>query len=117
MHPPEPGSRRNSLNGLATVTTAINSEVDGASDEVFTCDFEGCSKAFNTKDKLKRHQNMHKKRLQLKLPSMKLIQQQKEQTDSLHDMTPSQSEAQLEEGPMVQDRDEEGVSKLDSELL
>lgn len=63
------GSRRNSLEALAKPPPA-------SSGMSYICPEVTCGKVFDAKEKLKRHQAVHRKKLQLKLPSLKLVQQQ-----------------------------------------
>lgn len=91
------GSRRASIDGLAE------------SGETFACDFDGCKKVFDGKDKLRRHQNVHKKKLQLKLPSFKLVQQQQQQQEQ-------QDQSSQADVPSDLPNDETTTSKLESEI-
>lgn len=64
--PPTTGTnRRGSVDGTLNLTTG----------ESFACQEPGCKKVFDAKDKLNRHQVVHKRKaakLQLKIPSLKL---------------------------------------------
>ncbi len=66
-------SRRNSIDGLAEKPPS------------FLCPEENCGKAFDTREKLKRHANLHKKKMKLKLPNLKLLHSHSQVVESLPD--------------------------------
>lgn len=62
------GSRRASIDGSLDVS------------ESYQCDI--CKKTFDMKDKWRRHQLVHKKKLQLKLPNWKLVHKASENEEA-----------------------------------
>lgn len=98
-------------------STSRRASVDGALETAaqaptWVCPEESCRKVFDAKEKWRRHQAVHKKKLQLKLPNLSRIKEQQSQQQAL-------PTSMADEPPTVLDSmppSELGLSKLDSEL-
>lgn len=117
---PESRSRRNSTDGALKITLTTRSANAGDS-SVFICPEPTCGKVFDAKDKWKRHQVVHKKKaakLQLKLPSLKLVQKQSEQAVAEPTSEPVTEDVVMEDAGSVPQSEltEVNISLLDSQL-
>lgn len=118
----DPRNRRNSTD--ATLKITLTARPQTASEAVFICPEATCGKVFDAKDKWKRHQAVHRKKaakLQLKLPSLKLVQRQSEQANAELASEPATEDGQMEEAPqsMAEPQSElaeANISLLDSQI-